>query len=135
MRVFLYIFILSLLFFAPVQRVDVSKLLPIEAVAVYQSEEGVVLETDTKHRGVGATVTEALENLKNNTPAVVYLDTAEFLLISEESIPHIEQLGAYLKPAVKVAVCDAKGVVKETAKYLEVHGDLPRLDEWSLAEK
>lgn len=130
MRVVMYIVILSLLFLAPLERTDVAKLLPIEAVAVYKENGEVVLETDTKHRGSGDDATKALENLKSVTPAIVYLDTAEFLILAEDTVSEIEGLRMYLKPRVKVCVADGRGRVKDMAKYLEIHGNLPEIKDW-----
>ncbi len=130
MRKILYIAILSLLFFAPVERVDVSKLLPIRAVAVYTQGNEVVLETDTEHKGTGRDVVQALRNLKKETPAVVYLDTAEYLLVSREAEIYISQLSDWLKPSVKVSICDVREQVKEAAEYLDVHGGATELRHW-----
>ncbi len=130
MRKLLYIVILGLLFLAPLERMDVAKLLPIQAVAVYMNDGAVVLETDTEDKGRGDSVSNALEDLKKATPAVVYLDTAEFLLVSEDAVTCVEELKNYLKPSVKVCVCAAAGRVKDVAKYLDVHGNLPKLRDW-----
>ena len=131
MRMVLYLVILGLLFLAPLERADIAKLLPIEAVAVYVENGEVVLETDTQDRGRGTDVANALQVLKDTTPAVVYLDTAEFLLVSKDAVGYVEQLNNYLKPSVKVCICEASGRVKEAVKYLEVHGNLPKLRDWN----
>lgn len=131
MRMVLYLVILGLLFLAPLERADIAKLLPIEAVAVYVENGEVVLETDTQNRGRGTDVANALQVLKDTTPAVVYLDTAEFLLVSKDAVGYVEQLNNYLKPSVKVCICETSGRVKEAVKYLEVHGNLPKLRDWN----
>jgi len=130
MRIALYCLILLSLLFAPLNRVDVANLLPIEAVALYTDGESVVLETDTEHTGSGTTALQALEALKKNTPKVVYLDTAEYLLVSEDAVDQVESLRRFLKPSVRVCVCDAKDRVKDTAEYLNVHQKLPKLKAW-----
>ena len=130
MRRILYVLILAALFFVPLERVDVAELLPIKGVAMYMEGETVVLETDTEHVGKGSSVAEALADLKKTTPAVVYLDTAEFLLVSESATYRISELRSILKPTVKVCVCDAAGRVGETIDYLSVHGKLPKLRDW-----
>ena len=81
MRKILYINIIVAVFFAPVDRLDIAKLLPVEAVAVYRENDTVVLKTDTDNTGRGKTVWEALKNLKENAVSVIYLDTADYLLI------------------------------------------------------
>ena len=133
MRKLLYGVILIALWFAPLERMDIAQLLPIQAVAMYVEDSQIVLETDTGNIGRGEDATKALENLKETTPAVVYLDTAEFLLVSEDAVPQVEQLAQSIKPSVKVCVCDVQGRVKEAAQYLDVHGNLPKLRNW-LAE-
>ena len=130
-RWILYIAILLMLYVAPLERLDVAKLLPIQAVAVYTEGDSVVLETDTENKGKGASIADALQDLKENTPAVVYLDTAEFLMVSESAVSEMEEIKNYLKPSVKVCVCDAAGKVKDTAKYLDVHRKLPKLKDWN----
>lgn len=130
MRKVLYVLLLIPLLFVPLQRVDVAKLLPIEAVAVYMDGDKVVLETDTEHKGTGETAVQALDDLKKNTAAVVYLDTAAYLLVSEDAVGAAEQLRPYLKPSVRVWVCDAKGAVKDTAKYVDIHQKPPKLKAW-----
>ena len=132
MRWILYIAILASLFLAPLERLDVAKLLPIQAVAVYMDGDAVVLETDTGHKGRGTDVAEGLQNLKKNTPAVVYLDTAEYLLLDKNATDFLEQLKNFLKPSVKICICDASGRVQKVAEYLNVHGKLPKLKDYKL---
>ena len=76
MRAIAYIMILTLMLMAPVTRLDISKLEPVEAVAVMIEEENVRLETDTGSIGRGKTVSQALEDLKTNATLIIYLDTA-----------------------------------------------------------
>lgn len=130
MRRVLYGLLVIPLFFVPLNRVNVADLLPIEAVAVYMDGGEVVLETDTEHKGSGENAEKALGALKENTPAVVYLDTAEYLLVSPDAVGQVESLRPHLKSSVKVCVCQAAGRVKDMAKYLEIHKDLPTLKTW-----
>ena len=126
MRWILYIVILALLLLAPLERADVAKLLPIETVAVYKEQGNVALETDTKHKGIGKNAIEALENLKKTTPSLVYLDTAKYLVVSEDTKDQIEELKGYLKDKIRVCIADVRGQVREASKYLEAHGNLPK---------
>ncbi len=122
MRIILYILILALLLLAPVERLDVAKLLPVEAVAVYMDGSDVVLETDTENLGRGETAEEALEDLKKNTAAIIYLDTAEYLLVGEGAKSHGVQLKGYLKASVIMGDYSG-GSVKDEAKYLDAHSE------------
>lgn len=133
MRVVMYIVILALLFLVPLERTDVAKLRPIEAVAVYNEGSTVILETNTEDVGRGRGAESALQNLIENTPAVVYLDTAEYLFVSKEAIDEVDALRKYLKPSVKVCVCEVSGHVQEAVKYAEVHGNWEQLKHWRTA--
>lgn len=122
MRRILYGVILLAAFFAPVERLDVAKLLPVEAVAIYLEEGAVVLETDSEERGRGDTVQAALENLKQNATKIIYLDTARYLLVAENAQAQAQELLQYLKPSVRQGTY-AGGDVKEEAKYLDAHSE------------
>ena len=135
MRTVIYIVLLGLLFFAPVEPANLTDLLPAEAVAVYVIGEKVFVETDTGEKGEGVDAIRAIMNLKNKTPGIVYLDTAEYLMFSEEALGFAEQLRGVLKPSVKVCVCDAGGRVAEQMHHLSVHGNLPALRIWRIPEK
>ncbi len=130
MRMILYIIILSLLFLAPVESLDVAKLQPVQTVAIYTREEDVFLETDTGVTGRGRDVDRALEDLEKATPGVIYLDTSEYLLVSESAESLVDDLCPYLHPSVKVCLWDEKGEVKDAAKYLAVMYGLPELRQW-----
>jgi len=125
-----YVLLLVPLLFVPLNRVNVADLLPIEAVALYMDGGRVVLETDTEHKGTGETVDDALIALKENTPAVVYLDTAAYLLVSDDAADRVEDLRPHLKSSVKVCVCQAGGRVKAAIEYLRIHGEFVRLKNW-----
>lgn len=122
MRKILYILIIALVFFAPVRRLDIAKLEPIEAVAVEISGNDIILKTDSGRQGRGATVSEALENLKANTPSVVYLDTARYLLISEKAWHMAEEIKGFLKENIEVAKYYG-AEVKQELEYLQAHAD------------
>lgn len=130
MRKILYILILALLPLAPVERLDIAKLEPVQTVAVTQEQGQIVLETDTGNKGRGADVHKAVQDLRENTPGVIYLDTAEYLLVSEESLEQMEQLQGYFHSSVQVSLWDGQGSVEEAAKYLSVHGKRPKISQW-----
>lgn len=129
MRKILSIVILMLSLAAPVKRLDVAKLQPVETVAVYYSGNAVVLETDTGDVGQGSTAAKALQDLKESACSVIYLDTAEYLLIGRNAQNAAAELRPFLKDSVKVGSYHGGDIMKETA-YWEIHGDLPKLKTW-----
>lgn len=135
MRILLYIVILALLFLAPVQRLDVAKLEPVQTVAVSMEDGTVILETDTDNTGRGVDAAEALQNLEDTTPGVIYLDTAEYLLVTEAALDCVDTLRSSLSSSVRVSLWDGEGSVKTAAKYLGIRKDLPKLRDWSAPGK
>ena len=127
MRFICYIIILVLLFIAPVKRLDIAILQPVQTIAVYTEPGAVVLQTDTNMIGRGKSVSEAVANLEENTPGVIYMDTVEYLLVSHDAKAYVEPLQKYLSPNVLVSMWDGKNGVDIASKYLAEEGNLPKL--------
>ena len=127
MRRILNIVILVALLWTPVKRLNISHLEPVQTVAVSIQQELVVLETDTENKGRGKNIEEALKDLKENTPGVIYLDTAQYLLVTENAEVYLNTLREYLSPSVKVASWDGISSARTAAEYLRIRKDLPRL--------
>ena len=125
MRILLYIVILALLVFAPVKRLDIAQLQPVETVAVSVVDGKVMIQTDTEQQGMGETVAAAVQMLEATTPGVIYLDTARYLLITPSAEAYADQLRPYLHGNTKVCIWDGKSSVKEAAQYLKVRTNLP----------
>lgn len=129
MRKIMYVIILALLLAVPVQKLDVAQLEPVEVVHVAKEGNQITLTTDTKAKGEGTTVLTALEDLKSKTAGVVYLDTAEYLLLNVAAIKEVDEMRQLLKDSVKLCVAQDPDM-ESAAKYLETHGNLPKLKSW-----
>lgn len=134
-RIVIYIAVLALLTLAPVKSAEIGKLRPVEVVVVHRQEDMLVLSTDTGDVGSGTDALAALENLKATTPGTIYLDTAEYLLLTEGAEDAVQQLRNVLKKSVRVCMADSVVDLKEAAKFLPVHGNLPRLKYWKAGDK
>jgi hypothetical protein len=130
MRKIAYAVILGLLVLAPVKRLEVANLQPVQTVAIYTEPGAVVLETDTHNIGRGASVSEAVVNLEETTPGVIYLDTAEYLLVTKDAETYVDALREYLNPSVKVSFWEAGRGVDVAAKFLSEEKNLPKLKKW-----
>ena len=126
MKIMLYITLAALALAAPRERADVGKLRPVEVIAVNQSGEGYVIRTDLGDRGAGATLAEAVNDLRDTAPGIVYLDTAEYLLLENEvtDTAYLEQI---LKPRVRVCGAQTGIDLEGSGQYLDIHRPKERL--------
>jgi len=129
-RVLLYIGILALVIVAPVKTMDIGKLRPVQIVSVYKEDNWTVIETDTEDKGIGGTARQALQNMKDTSEGVIYLDTADFLLITKDTEDAAEELAAELKPSVRLCMATKIDDLQKAASYLQTHGELPKLKAW-----
>ena len=130
-RIPIYILIIALVFIAPVDRVDVGTLRPVEVVALCWEDGEMMIQTDTGDGGRGVDVESALQDMKRKTPAVIYLDTAKYLLIDIHAQQDAIALRKHLKSNVKVALFRDRIDLNNARKYLDVQADLKAFREWN----
>lgn len=131
----IYIVLITGVLFSPVKRIDVGSLQPIEVICVYHSNQGITVETDTGDVGQGNDLHAALIDLMNTAPGVVYLDTAEFLLVSEDLDAQIELMKDKLKGSTKVVAISGRIDLQNIDSYLRAHGDFPKIKKWKRGDK
>ena len=127
----LYLLIIVGILTIPVEKEDIGALEPIQAVWLSSDNTTVKLQTDTEDQGAGQTVAEALEDMKLHSHGIVYLDTAQFLLVSENAVDRIPELKQYLKDSVRICLWTGEGTVSDAAKYMQAHKNGIRLDRWN----
>lgn len=130
MRIVLYVVILAALFFVPLQRVEIANLEPIQAVWMYRENGNIVLETDTEDEGSGVTVADALADMKNNSSGIVYLDTAQYLFVSETAKEEIYAIQPYLKNSVQLCIWNGQGELKSAVEYADSHKICLKIRAW-----
>ena len=120
MKAIIYLSILAAVLLYPVKGTDVGKLIPVEVVAVSESDGRITVAADTGDRGQGRTIDEALADMKDKAAGYIYLDTAEYLIL-ETGMEDVAALREYLKGNVKV--CHGReGIPLEgIADYLSAH--------------
>lgn len=130
-RLALYALILAFVWIIPVECTDVAKLSPVEVIAVYQVKDAVELQTDTGDYGKGADALSALENMRQTSSKVIYLDTAQYLLIGQGAETVAEELRKELKGTVKLCSIKEQIQLADVSAYLEIHDSLPVLKQWN----
>ena len=130
-----YGLILAAAMLAPVERADVAKLRPIEVIYICKDADAVILKTDTDDVGIGTDVASALEDMKQTSPAVIYLDTAEYLVIGTGAQEEAKALEGILKGSVELCLAEQEPDLELVADYLPAHGKLPRFSDWKDGEE
>ena len=129
-RALIYILLTVAAILVPVERTDLEKLKPVEAVYLGMEGEQVVICTDTEDMGIGLTLEAALQNLKETTSGIVYLDTADYLLIGPGGDQWVNAATDYIKGTTYVCTA-VKGVdMGGAAAFLAVHTPECRLKDW-----
>ena len=106
---------------SPSSGVDAAQLQPIEVVYLYKEGAKLTILTDTGDQGTGNDLASALADLKNTTSGKVFMETAEYLLVTEETQGYIEELYEQLRPACGVCLVKGQPEMESAVKYLSSH--------------
>lgn len=100
---------------------DLGNLQPVQLVQVTTCNGKVRIRTDTGSMGQGMTVPEAVEDLQQGADGTIFLETADFLLVTALTTRFLPDLSSYLRPGTEVARISSFVDGKTAAKYLSVH--------------
>lgn len=98
---------------------DIAQLNPVEAVWIQREETQIYLETDTGEFGRGADIQSALADMKKSAARVVFLETADYLIVQDEKL--LEELYNVLRPSCMVCRAEKKPNMEEAAAFLNAH--------------
>lgn len=118
--------LLCLCLFAFAPKSDLGRLQPVRLVQVTSGGQMVHLRTDTGLYGEGVDFPSALKDLYRTAPGEVFLETADYLLVTPVTVKYLPELKQVLRPSTEVAqiACIADGV--SAAEFLSAHpGGLP----------
>ena len=130
-RIVLYVLILAAVFLLPIKPAEVENLEPIQTIWLYTENGNPVMQTDTEDKGSGASISEALEDMKLHSDKLVYLDTAQYLLVSEDAVDKISEIQPFLKESVRICLWDGAGEMAEASMYMQTHEIGCRLSQWN----
>ena len=120
-KLLLYMLLLGAALILPLEGTDVGKLLPVELVQLDKMGDTVVISTDAGATGTGETVKAAIRDMGRTTAGIVFLDTADYLLVTESAMEEVESIKEHLKPSVRVCIQHVEMNLKDAAAYLSVH--------------
>ena len=104
----------------PHPAVDIARLDPVRAIYLYMDGVDMTIETDSGDSGSGADLKAAYAALRNNAHREIFLDTAEFLILTPD-VPITEAFYELLRPTTQVVFSDEKPNLETISDYLTIH--------------
>lgn len=98
---------------------DLSELIPVEILYVDRDEQGVRMATDLGVSGVADSIEGALADMEKTAPGTLFLDTAEYLLVTERALPELTTLVQTMRPSVKLLLVTQQPQWDGLAAYLQ----------------
>lgn len=114
---------------------DVAKLEPVELVTLCQTAAGIEVRTDTGSVGLGATVTDAVEKMKDTAPGEIFLDTAEYVVLTDLNEENLADLTACFRPSCKILFLSGAAKPEDLAAFLRSRPQKLTLQDWRLTGK
>lgn len=102
-------------------RLDIAKLEPAQVLLVEERAGQLIVTTDMGHLGRGRALTEAVEDMRQTATGVVFLDTAEYLLLAPSAEKYVPELTQLLRPSCRICMIYGAMELKTAADYLSVH--------------
>lgn len=113
----------------PSQGTELGELHPVSLLVAQTEGKSIHLLTDTGDRGEGETVEAALRNLEDTTPGHLFLDTVQYLVVTEQTRYLIPQLKEMLRPGVLVCLTESQIDPEAVPAFLTTHQPENRLSD------
>lgn len=111
-----------LLLLLPQRGTDVGELLPVEVLLVEKEAEQYAITTDTGNSARGDSLKAAMDTLRNTAPGVIFLDTADYVLLTEETLSCMDALQGFVRPGTKVYIVEGEADPERLGAFLRAHG-------------
>lgn len=104
---------------------DIGKLQPVQVVYLSCNGSEVLLQTDTGDWGQGNGVSNALQDMKASSSAEVFLEMADYLLLSPDCEDLLPEMMDLLRPSCALCLTDGQPDMGQVGAYLQSHS--PRI--------
>ena len=99
---------------------DVARLKPVEVVQVTSDGDMLVVKTDTGDYGVGSTLDHAFSDMNRTASGLIFLETAEYVLLNPSAARFIPELTSYLRSGCGVCFVVGDADLQATARFFDV---------------
>lgn len=134
-RIWIYGLLLAIVLSVPKKSNELGRLHPVELIKAHTENGIVTLETDNGAKGEGEDVASAIQNLKDTTAGIVFLDTADYLLVGYGEDDLIMELKDYLKRNTRICFAPHTVDPEEAAGFMSVHTPKKRIGQWKTGDK
>lgn len=114
---------------------DIAKLQPVQVVHLTCPEGKVVLETDTGDWGTGETLKDALKDMKDAASREVFLDTADYLIVSQDCIDLLPAMMKQLRPSCSICLGEGRVDMTQVGTFLQQHAPEVTLMEYRAGDR
>ena len=116
-----YVLTLAVLLFPSQKGTELGKLRPVELIYASMEGETLLLRTDTGDLGVGYNLRQAEDELKNTAQGVVFMDTADYLIVTGETEALIPEFIKRMRPSAEVCRSNDPLDPAKAAEFLSAH--------------
>lgn len=111
-----------LLLLLPQRGTDVGELLPVEVLLIEKEAGQYAVTTDTGNTARGDSLEAAMDTLRNTAPGVIFLDTADYVLLTGETLDCMDALPDLVRPGTKVYAVEGAADPEKLGAFLRAHG-------------
>ena len=116
-------------------RTDVGKLEPAEILYIYAEDGAAMAATDTGSVGMARDLSGAMRNLKESAAGTVFLDTVDYVLVTEETKELLRELEQDLRPGTKVVLTTGPLEFENLSRFLHIHNPKLRLCDYLAGQR
>ena len=99
----------------------INELEPVEVVLITETDGNIVIETDTGAKGIGSNLEKAVNNLQSSASGIIFLDTAQYVLVTAKTKCMLVEMMQWIRPAARVCMIRSKPELSEVTEYLGNH--------------
>lgn len=100
---------------------DIGTLQPVQTVRLSCVRGQVCVETDTGDMGIGEDLKSALNDMKNSAVGEIFLDTADYLIVSPACVDLLPAMTTCLRPSCGVCLEDGETDLEQVGLFLRQH--------------
>ena len=109
---------------------DVAQLRPVQSVRLSSFNGYITMETDTGAWGMGGDLAAAVSNMNDTATGQMFLDTAEYLVISEDLLYLLPAMADHVRPSCGICVEEGQPDMSQVSAFLQTHTPTITLQEY-----